>query len=209
MEKTLPDLRSEKKEGILISEIIRIVATLIVITILIGGLITIVNFYTQPIIALHEAQKRQILAGAAEQLTFVKKVLPNADATVQLGEWEINGKKAPYFSAQKQGAVNGYAIMSYGKGYSSLIEILIGVDLSLHITGLDVISQAETPGLGERVMESEFKQQFIGKCLTSLKVTTAGESDRIQAITGATISSKAVTEDAVKNALLFLSSKHL
>jgi Na+-translocating ferredoxin:NAD+ oxidoreductase subunit G len=209
MDNGLPAVKEGIGERILPAELIRIVLTLILMTIIIGGLITIVNFYTKPIIARHEAQKKQILADADAQLSFVKKVIPDADAVNQLGTWEINGKSAPFFSAQEKGSLKGYAIISYGKGYSSMIEVLIGVDISKTISGIDVRSQEETPGLGERVMENEFKQQFFGKNLGSLKVTTAGEANCIQAIAGATISSKAVTDDAVKNALLFLKSRKL
>jgi electron transport complex protein RnfG len=81
--------------------------------------------------------------------------------------------------------------------------VLTGIDNAGNVIKIDVLEQAETPGLGEQVLGDEFKKQFEGAHKNKIKVTTSGEADAIQAITGATISSRAVTEDAVLSALKF------
>lgn len=91
----------------------------------------------------------------------------------------------------------GYAVIARGVGYSSTIESIIGVDSSGTIIGMKVLSQAETPGLGTKVQEIKygekdpwFSRQFIGRSASQVAVDKDG--GEIKAITGATISSRAV-----------------
>jgi electron transport complex protein RnfG len=97
--------------------------------------------------------------------------------------------------------------MALGQGYSSTIRTVVGVDREMSITGIKVAFQQETPGLGTRVEEvkrgqktSWFQDQFKGKKIEQLEVVRAKDPARIEAITGATISSKAVT-NSVREAL--------
>lgn len=93
----------------------------------------------------------------------------------------------------------GYAVIARGKGYSSTIETVTGIDTTDEITGIKVTFQQETPGLGTKITEVRhgehepwFQRQFEGHH----GPTVALKQDRgeIDAITGATISSRAVTE---------------
>ena len=77
-------------------------------------------------------------------------------------------------------------------GYSSIIIALAGIDLENKITGIDVVSQQETPGLGANIEKENFLKQFIGKGEDELKLKKDG--GEIDAITGATISSRAITD---------------
>lgn len=101
----------------------------------------------------------------------------------------------------------GFVAMALGQGYSSTIRTVVGVDREMSITGIKVAFQQETPGLGTRVEEvkrgqktSWFQDQFKGKKIEQLEVVRAKDPARIEAITGATISSKAVT-NSVREAL--------
>ena len=76
---------------------------------------------------------------------------------------------------------------------------MVGVDREMKITGIKIAFQQETPGLGTRIEEVRkgdsapwFQEQFRGKTLESLEVVRAADPERIEAITGATISSQAV-----------------
>jgi electron transport complex protein RnfG len=193
-----------QKSSFSLAEMIKMVFAFMVITISIGGLITVTNFYTHPIIVRQKMKKDQETQTVAGQLDLVRKVIPSASSVQKLGIFECNGKNAEYYSVKTNGQITAYAIISYGKGYSSLIKTLVAVDLKCCITGFKVLELAETPGLGDQVTEIDFCQQFLGKNLSRMKLTTTGEKDCIQAVTGATISSRAVTEDAVKNALAFI-----
>ncbi|MDH5186939.1 MAG: RnfABCDGE type electron transport complex subunit G [candidate division WOR-3 bacterium] len=88
------------------------------------------------------------------------------------------------------------------RGYGGPIETLVGIDTSQKITGIHIASAAEglkeTPGLGLKVRDDWFRNQFIEKTKNDLKLKRDGGA--IDAITAATISSRAVT-DGIKQGL--------
>ena len=113
-----------------------------------------------------------------------------------------------YFDAMKGDTLIGYCIKTTGSGYSGYMRIIVGIDSSGVIKGVRILEQQETPGLGAKISEVRpgetdpwFLKQFKGK---SAK-TVAVKKD-IDAITGATISSKAVT-DAVRDTVNTFLSK--
>ncbi|MCK9430277.1 MAG: FMN-binding protein, partial [Candidatus Omnitrophica bacterium] len=79
-----------------------------------------------------------------------------------------------------------------GKGYSSVIETLAGILPDGKINAIKVVSLNETPGLGMRVTEDSFTSQFNNQDALNLS--------GVQAIAGATISSRAVVDSVVKRA---------
>ncbi len=78
-------------------------------------------------------------------------------------------------------------------GYSSIIELLVGVDNDGEIIGIKVLSQSETPGLGANIVKEEYLKQYIGKKQAEIKLNKDG--GEIDAITGATITSRAVANN--------------
>jgi electron transport complex protein RnfG len=121
--------------------------------------------------------------------------------------WEPHHKHGEYYKAQKQGKVIGYIVRSFGKGYSGYIDTLISVDTNFVVQKIDVLHHTETPGLGDEIERDYFKNQFKGKTLEHLKVIKGETKEDIEAITGATISTRAVAEDAVKNGVILLKDK--
>lgn len=113
---------------------------------------------------------------------------------------EKSGRSLSYsvYEAFLKGERIGWVIKSSGQGYADKIELLLGMDASAEtISGLFVLEQKETPGLGNKVIESPWRGQFIGKPASrALSVTKSGASspEEIDAVTGATISSKAVVQ---------------
>ena len=130
--------------------------------------------------------------------------MPEATGIKKLGDWIIHDKKADYYIAKKDSLPCGYLIESYGKGYSSYIHVLVAADMDLRIKRIGILSHAETPGLGDEIETDWFKNQFAKKDAAHMKVIKGATDEDIQAISGATISTRAVTEDAVKNALIYL-----
>jgi Na+-translocating ferredoxin:NAD+ oxidoreductase subunit G len=176
-------------------DIVKITLNLVVVY-LVGGLIlALVYAKTSPIMFKNAAV-------AKEQA--LKKLMPDADKIEKFGDWSVHEKHAEYYRAMKNGAVSGYIIQSYGKGYSSYINTLIAVDKDFKVLKINILGHAETPGLGDEIETDSFKNQFTGKDSDHLKVLKTETTDYIQAISGATISSRAVTEDAVKNGVEFL-----
>jgi electron transport complex protein RnfG len=133
----------------------------------------------------------------------LKQLIPGADFT-KLGDWTIHDKHAKYFEAKKGGETVGYVIQSFGKGYSSYINTFIAVDKDFVVQKINILGHGETPGLGDEIETDWFKDQFTGKDIDHLKVLKTETKEYIQAISGATISTRAVSEDAVKNGVAFL-----
>ncbi len=125
-----------------------------------------------------------------------------ADAVLEVEPMTVSiekgGKKTSYsvFKAMENGEVAGWVAKNTGRGYADKIELLIGLDPKVEkITGLFILDQKETPGLGNKIIDWDWRKQFVQKStsetLTVVK-TGAKASNEIDAITGATISSRIV-----------------
>ena len=195
----------------------------LVVVYLIGGLIlAFVYARTSPVLYKKaEEEKREAL----------KTMMPEADDIVKLGDWEPHEKHAEYYVAKKCAEVDvknitdketgkvqevkecigpedvGYIVEGFGKGYSSYIHVLASVDKNFIVQKISILGHGETPGLGDEIEREYFLSRFKGRSLDNLVVVKAETEDKIQAITGATISSRAVTEDAVKSGVKMLTEK--
>lgn len=89
----------------------------------------------------------------------------------------------------------GYTFRMKSRGYGGDIIIIAGIGTDETVKGIRVVQHSETPGLGARSQEPAFQDQFAG-----LSAGSEIQSSDIQAITGATITSKAVTK-AVNTAI--------
>jgi electron transport complex protein RnfG len=126
-----------------------------------------------------------------ETLNQIPQIVPAADRGRQI---ERGGRI--FYEALADGQRVGWVIPASGSGFAGPIEVLIGVDSNLErITGLYVLAQVETPGLGDKIRDADWRSQFEGKPVEPLDVVTSGEAGEkeIQSLTGATISSEAVT----------------
>ncbi len=86
----------------------------------------------------------------------------------------------------------GFVFTAGAKGYGGTVSVMVGMNNDGEITGVEILSHSETPGLGANATKPDFKERFIGKAgeLTVDKNSNSGQN--IQAITAATITSKAV-----------------
>ena len=107
-------------------------------------------------------------------------------------------RTAPYtrFSGVPRKSLSGWVVKARGQGYADTIEALIGMDPKAEtITGLFILEQKETPGLGNKITLPDWRNQFVGKKTDTPLVVVKGDSkelNAIDAITGATISSRSV-----------------
>lgn len=109
--------------------------------------------------------------------------------------------KTGWYKASKDGRVIAYIIPSESKGYGGTIKLLVAIGPDNRVLKYTITESKETPGLGDKASQPAFYEQFTGKTLEHLKVTKdAGNKEDIQAISGATITSRAVTL-AVKQAV--------
>lgn len=104
--------------------------------------------------------------------------------------------KEIYIGNDESGNIVGYTIKSVSSGYGGELEIITGISVEGKITGMKVVSHSETPGLGANSATPEFQNQFIDKSATaSISVSkSAPKENEIQAISGATITSTAVSD---------------
>lgn len=91
----------------------------------------------------------------------------------------------------------GYAFLATGTGYGGNIDIVVGMENKTTLRGIAVISHAETPGLGDKILLPSYTDRFVGLDTGAINLTRDG--GKVDAITGATISSRAVV-DAVREA---------
>ncbi|MCK5145924.1 RnfABCDGE type electron transport complex subunit G [bacterium] len=181
-------------------EIVKFAAILMLVAVIASGALAYVNKITLP----------RIIAQQDGELTNgLKSVLPGTENGV-IEPVEIEGEIVYYkgFADKKKMQPVGFAMLAVNYGYSSDIRTLFGVDTSFVLLATNILSQNETPGLGTKCEEIKYgdssswwQEQFIGKFLNELKVDKDG--GQIQSITGATITSRAIT-NSISQSLTWL-----
>ncbi len=171
-------------------EIIKFAGVLGLVMLIAAGALAYVNGITKPRILAQ--QKKDLEAG-------LYAVLPGSESGVVVVH-QLDEGLTYYegFASSDTSGLIGYALPVISKGYSSNVRTLVGIDTSGEIIALKVLFQQETPGLGTRIEEVRsgatepwFTTQFKGKYARDVLVDKDGGD--IQSITGATITSRAVT----------------
>lgn len=139
------------------------------------------------------AEKIKARAAVTHQQA-IAKVLP-ADSYEQ--QQVISAQQTyDYAIAKTGGQIVGYVFTVSNNGYGGVVETVIGVDNDGKIIGVEVSDvSGETPGLGQNATADSFKNQFVGKNSSLTVVKSGANAQQINAVTGATITSKAVTEN--------------
>ncbi len=180
----------------MMKDIIKPGIVLLIITVVAAGLLGAVNIATKDKIAEQETIAKE---------NSMKEVLPEAKSFNN----EIKNENKDYSviksyseGLDENGNSVGYTFSATTKGFSTGLNLMIGITKDGVISGVDVLSHEETPGLGANAA-TDWKNQFSGKSgrLYVSKGDSAEEYE-IKAITGATITSNAVT-NAVNTAYDF------
>ncbi len=170
------------------------VSVLLLVATISAVVLGLVNVTTKPIIEKNEAQNLR------KAVLHSMEITPEADKIEetfkdQIETREIDGKTV-YLRYNDEGGLENVAFEVSGSGFQGQVEALISLAPDLQtIKGLEILNQQETPGLGARITEDEFLRQFKGKVLDpELLIVKSGASgnNEIDAITGATRTSKAV-----------------
>ncbi|MBS6506596.1 MAG: RnfABCDGE type electron transport complex subunit G [Paraclostridium bifermentans] len=167
-------------------DIFRLGAILFVICAVASLMLSLTNNITAPVIEQRNIQanneSRQEVLKVAEEFSEVKDVKGDLIEEVYQGT--------------KGGEVVGYTIKTTPKGYGGKVEVMVGISNDGKISGVKIGNHSETPGLGSKSADPSFKDQYNGKStktpLNVVKGNASNEND-IVAISGATITSKAVT----------------
>ncbi len=137
---------------------------------------------------------RDRIAGNSQQRleTAVLDVVPDGASSTPV---TIAGVTM-YRVTDDSAAVCGWATPADGRGFQDRIRLMVGLSKDgSHVTGLTVLESNETPGLGDRIQQPQFRDQFVGQSTEHpFARVKPGESAPapVDAITGATISSQAV-----------------
>lgn len=102
--------------------------------------------------------------------------------------------KTEWFAAIKGGKVVAYVVPAESKGYGGAIKMVTAVSIDGKVLDYKILAHNETPGLGDKASTSKFRKQFAGKTPQDLEVVKVPTDKNIQALTGATITSRAVTK---------------
>jgi len=128
--------------------------------------------------------------------SFAMSAIPEIVPGCVKGEAMEHNGQTIYRAVDAGGGLVGWVLAASGDGFADRIEILIGLDrLAQQVTGLKVLSQKETPGLGAKIEKpDDFALQFASKSAElPIGVTKSAPSgNQVGAITGATVSSEAV-----------------
>jgi len=164
---------------------------LMVYTLIAGALLASVYIKTAPIIEMNKE------AATGDVVRAV--VLPGMEGGYVKQDAEIDFPYWTGYRDSRKKEPGGYIFIAMGKGYSSTIETMVGVDINGTITGIKILFQLETPGLGDKIEEIKrgesdpwFTRQFVGKSASD-NIALVKDGGEIDGVTGATISSRAVT----------------
>lgn len=210
---------SEKPKNTLVHDTICLFVITLVAGILLGAVYTITE---KPIAVQKEKTKQEAYAAVYEDAEFqedeaLTEALEEYNEQLAAGEIVMGDETlsdvtvTEVLRAEVGGAPAGYVLTCSAKGYGGSVSMALGIDGDGAIKGIKITDCSnETPGLGQNSSSADWNGQFLGMNSTQeLSVVTnaqgSPEEGTVSAISGATITSKAVTR-AVNGALHFVAS---
>ena len=179
--------------------ILKVAGTLTVISLVVAALLGLVNNVTADKIAEIDAEKTRVSMSAVvpEGSEFTDKLEISDDVAAAAAAQ--GGKLTELYGVKNAGADAGYVMKIAASGSQGTIVMMVGVDANKAITGISVVSHAETSGIGTKVVGNEpnaagvpVLDQFMG--LSGSGSLVVGKT--ITAISGATVSTKGITMGA-------------
>ncbi|MDD4956941.1 MAG: FMN-binding protein [Candidatus Omnitrophica bacterium] len=168
--------------SILGNEVVKIIVSLVAVGIVSGMALVYVYNYSMPKIKVN-------LNNETEKA--IRTIFPSAKDIVK------SPKEGVFTVKDASGKMLGYAFTAEGNGYQGVIKVLAGSDPGFtSLKGMEVLESQETPGLGAEINSDSFRGQFDGldvaHAIEYVKNQKPTKPYEIEAITGATISSRAV-----------------
>lgn len=183
-------------------ELSRLALVLTLIAAAAGMILSLVEGVTRAPIA--EVRRQETLKALRAVLPPIDNA-PDADTVVLVTGKDRKGRDLvrTFYRGRLLGDVAGIAFKVVAPdGYSGNIEIMVGVDPEGRVAGIEILTHAETPGLGSKITAPVFKDQFRGKGLDDVDWRVKKDGGSFDQITGATVSPRAVVQ-AVKIGLEF------
>ena len=171
-----------------VKEVVKPAAILFVICVVVSAALAGTNLLTKK--PIEDAQTKK-----AEESRMV--ALPGAES--------FEERDGHYAGMDSAGQTAGYVFETESKGYGGTVKVMTGISAQGDITGVIVLSHSETPGLGANAEKESFREQYqqpVANLAGGIQVVKfqAPAEGEIQAMTGATITSTAVT-NAVNQAI--------
>lgn len=153
---------------------------------------------------VYEFTKEPIeLSNLNKKVNAIKLVVPEFNNNPYNEKFRLatgEGDSLDIYPARKNDVIVGYAVNTYtNKGFSGNINLMAGFKPDGSIINITVLEHKETPGLGTKMADPGFKDQFNEKNPGSFKLKVKKDGGEVDAITAATISSRAFC-DAVQRA---------
>jgi len=179
--------------------IIKLTVTLFITCCVVAGALGAVNKVTEPnITAINKAKTEEAMKAVVadpEGSTFSEAL--EITAEMEAAAASAGGSVTEAYAVEAGGAPAGHALKIVASGSQGSIEMMVGLDADGVVTGVSVVKNAETAGIGSKVMANEpnvkgvpVLDQFQGKSAAD-GVLTVGTN--VDAITGATVSTKGIT----------------
>lgn len=180
---------------------LRLIIILAVISAVAGGALALVNSFTEPKIDAYRAQA---------EVNAYQQALPEADSFTSLPDLVVTAKSNPATSniqdirvGLKNETKVGWVCKVSATGFSGDIVMLIGINNSGELGETVILEQKETPGLGSKITDPEFiGQPAIKNVLPGENLKVNKDNGTVQAVAGATISSRAVVR-GINQVILF------
>ena len=186
------------------STLINMLIALLVITAVSGGLLGLVYGMTKEAIAEVDAKKNEAAIQAV--LPLEGEITYKAD-TMTYTENGVTMTFPCNLAYDANGTFQGAAVKTSEGGFGGKIDMMVGFLADGTIKGTSVLSHAETPGLGAN-MTGKFKDQFVDKNPANFKLTVSKDGGDVDAITAATITSRAFSKAVDKAYKAFEANKN-
>jgi Na+-transporting NADH:ubiquinone oxidoreductase subunit C len=179
------------------SKRVMIVVFTVLVTVAFVSPISLVYLLTKPAVELNEKvflQRAVLYAAGLEVPSTPQEISDLFNARV---EQKSGGRGDYYLVKDPAGRTAGYVFLQSGPGLWGQITAAVGFDAKLErLTGVDFLKQVETPGLGARIGERWFREQFRGKRgpFTTVAEGEPAAENQFDAITGATLTSNFVKD---------------
>ena len=194
------EVKTEEEVNMDPKYIIKLTVTLFATCVIVAGLLGLVNMVTKDKIAAINWENTQTAMKAVladPDNTAFSEALENTDAMSAAAK-AAGGTLDSVYEVLVGGENAGYAIKVVASGSQGNIEMMVGVDAEGVVTGVSIVDNSETSGIGSKVMSNEplssgvgVLDQFQGKSAAADGTLTVGKN--VDAISGATVSSKGVT----------------
>lgn len=137
-----------------------------------------------------------------KKITAITQVVPEFNNNPDGEKYTVEGlDELEFYPAKKDGVLVGTAVQTFtDKGYAGRIDVMVGFNEKMDLVDYVILSAKETPGLGSKLSDSKFKNQFPGKNPATFNLKVKKDGGDVDAITAATTSSRAFL-DAVNKAV--------